>query len=175
MIKITKTTTILIIILSIITITSCKEEITLVGKSGRSLEILVDKPIKLENLDFVHLNGQYNRLFPKASNRILALVEVTVINRTSTVVPLKIDEDSSTLGDSRGEILKPLNPFKNNQLINIPNEPIKDIYSPLLWGEIELARNTEVSGWMVFDVPRGLRLNSFTWDEVDYIITGLIE
>jgi hypothetical protein len=122
----------------------------------------------------VHLNGQYNRLFPKASNRILALVEVTVINRTSTVVPIKIDENASLLGDSRGETIEPLNPFKNEQLI-ILNEPIKDIYSPLLWGDIELARNTQVSGWMIFDVPRGLRLNSFTWDEVDYIITGLIE
>ena len=171
----TKTTTILILILSVLTLISCKQEITLVGKSGRSLEILVDKPIKLENLDFTHLNGQYNRLFPKASNRILALVEVTVINRTSTVVPIKIDEDASLLGDSRGQTIEPVNPFENNQLINIINEPIKDIYSPLLWGDIELARNTQVSGWMIFDVPRGLRLNSFTWDEVDYIITGLIE
>ena len=169
-----KNITLLILTLTILTLISCKQEITLVGKSGRSLEILVDKPLKLENLDYVHLNGQYNRLFPKASNRILALVEVTVINRTSTVVPIKIDENASLLGDSRGETIEPLNPFKNEQLI-ILNEPIKDIYSPLLWGDIELARNTEVSGWMIFDVPRGLRLNSFTWDEVDYIITGLIE
>ncbi|MBM03461.1 MAG: hypothetical protein CL766_01555 [Chloroflexi bacterium] len=169
-----KTITLLILTLTILTLISCKQEITLVGKSGRSLEILVDKPLKLENLDYVHLNGQYNRLFPKASNRILALVEVTVINRTSTVVPIKIDENASLLGDSRGETIEPLNPFKNEQLI-ILNEPIKDIYSPLLWGDIELARNTQVSGWMIFDVPRGLRLNSFTWDEVDYIITGLIE
>ena len=169
-----KNITLLILTLTILTLISCKQGITLVGKSGRSLEILVDKPLKLENLDYVHLNGQYNRLFPKASNRILALVEVTVINRTSTVVPIKIDEDASLLGDSRGETIEPLNPFKNEQLI-ILNEPIKDIYSPLLWGDIELARNTQVSGWMIFDVPRGLRLNSFTWDEVDYIITGLIE
>ena len=169
-----KNITLLILTLTILTLISCKQEITLVGKSGRSLEILVDKPLKLENLDYVHLNGQYNRLFPKASNRILALVEVTVINRTSTVVPIKIDEDASLLGDSRGETIEPLNPFKNEQLI-ILNEPIKDIYSPLLWGDIELARNTQVSGWMIFDVQRGLRLNSFTWDEVDYIITGLIE
>lgn len=169
-----KTITLLILTLTILTLISCRQEITLVGKSGRSLEILVDKPLKLENLDYVHLNGQYNRLFPKASNRILALVEVTVINRTSTVVPIKIDQDASLLGDSRGETIEPLNPFKNEQLI-ILNEPIKDIYSPLLWGDIELARNTQVSGWMIFDVPRGLRLNSFTWDEVDYIITGLIE
>ena len=169
-----KNITLLILTLTILTLISCKQEITLVGKSGRSLEILVDKPLKLENLDYVHLNGQYYRLFPKASNRILALVEVTVINRTSTVVPIKIDENASLLGDSRGETIEPLNPFKNEQLI-ILNEPIKDIYSPLLWGDIELARNTQVSGWMIFDVPRGLRLNSFTWDEVDYIITGLIE
>ena len=169
-----KNITLLILTLTILTLISCKQEITLVGKSGRSLEILVDKPLKLENLDYVHLNGQYNRLFPKASNRILALVEVTVINRTSTVVPIKIDENASLLGDSRGETIEPLNPFKNEQLI-ILNEPIKDIYSPLLWGDIELARNTQVSGWMIFDVPRGLRVNSFTWDEVDYIITGLIE
>ena len=169
-----KNITLLILTLTILTLISCKQEITLVGKSGRSLEILVDKPLKLENLDYVHLNGQYNRLFPKASNRILALVEVTVINRTSTVVPIKIDENASLLGDSRGETIEPLNPFKSEQLI-ILNEPIKDIYSPLLWGDIELARNTQVSGWMIFDVPRGLRLNSFTWDEVDYIITGLIE
>ena len=170
-----KTTTILILIISIIALISCKQEVTLVGKAGRSLEIQVDKPIKLENLDFVHLNGEHNRLFPKASNRILALVEVTVINRTSTVIPIKIDENASQLGDSRGQTINPLNPFENNQLINIQNEPIKDIYSPLLWGDIELARNTQVSGWMIFDAPRGLRLNSFTWDEVDYIITGLIE
>jgi hypothetical protein len=44
-------------------------------------------------------------------------------------------------------------------------------YSPFLWGDVELRRPSQVREWMVFDVPKGLTLGTFWWQEVDDIMT----
>ena len=56
-----------------------------------------------------------------------------------------------------------------------PGDPDENLYSPFLWGEVNLDREFQVEGWMVFDVPKGLVLGSLWWDEVDSIIADFIE
>ena len=45
----------------------------------------------------------------------------------------------------------------------------------MLWGEIELERNFQATGYMVFDVPKGLTLGSVWWSEFDDIIADFID
>ena len=51
---------------------------------------------------------------------------------------------------------------------------MKDI-SPILWGDVELARQTQVEGYMVFDVPKGVILGTLFWDEIEYIPIDFID
>ena len=50
-----------------------------------------------------------------------------------------------------------------------------ELYSPFIWGEIELGRNTQVEGWLVFDVPKGLILGSLWWEEIDSMVVDYID
>ena len=51
---------------------------------------------------------------------------------------------------------------------------MKDI-SPILWGDVELARQTQVEGYIVFDVPKGVILGTLFWDEIEYIPVDFID
>ncbi|MDP6716137.1 MAG: hypothetical protein QF368_16160, partial [SAR202 cluster bacterium] len=70
---------------------------------GRSIEIQAGKPVVTTKMSFLDDEGRHRVIRPKASNRQLAMVELTVVNRTSTVMPLLIDGDAAQLGDRRGE------------------------------------------------------------------------
>ena len=148
---------------------------------GRSIEIHAQRPILLEKVSFsaTSTTGEVSKLQhriirPKASNRQLAVVHVTVVNRTSTVMPLLIDPEAARLGDRRGQRINALDPFERSDVIDAADEE-ENSYSPLLWGDIQLDRNFQVEGWVLFDVPKGLTLGTLWWDEVDDVLADFID
>lgn len=136
---------------------------------GRSLEIHVRQPLLIQKLGYTE-GSEHRIIQAKASNRQLAAVQVTVVNRTSTVIPLNIDIDVVKIGDRRGQKLRSIDPFKEFTKVDVEDPSAADGFLPFLWGHVELARFTEATGWMIFEVPIGLRLGSLWWEEVDYII-----
>ncbi len=149
------------------------EEERLRGR-GRSLEVHTSRPVIVEKVAFTDNLGQHRVIRPRASNRQLALLNVAVINRTSLVTPLLIDPEAAQLGDRRGERIDALDPFVAAKVVDVADEDA-DLYSPFLWGAVELDREFQVEGWMAFDVPKGLVLGSLWWDEVDSVIVDFIE
>ena len=148
---------------------------------GRSIEIHAQRPVMLEKLSFSSTSTtggvstlQHRVVRPKASNRELAAVLVTVVNRTSTVMPLLIDPEAARLGDRRGQRIDALDPFERSVLVEGADEE-EDLYSPLLWGDIQLDRHFQVEGWVLFDVPKGLTLGTLWWDEVDDVLADFID
>lgn len=141
---------------------------------GRSLELHVTRPEIVEKVAFLDAEGRHRVIRPRATNRQLAVVNVIVVNRTSTVIPLLIDADAAQLGDRRGERIDALDPFKAAKLLDVA-DPEENKYSPILWGEVVLERNFQVAGWLVFDVPKGLTLGSLWWGEVDDVIADFVD
>ena len=141
---------------------------------GRSIEIQVSRPVVKTNMSFLDDEGKHRVVRPRASNRQLAMVEITVVNRTSTVMPLLIDEEAAELGDRRGERIEALDPFVNSRVVEA-TDPKEDEFAPLLWGEVQLDRDFQVKGWMIFDVPKGLTLGSVFWNEIEEIIADYVD
>ena len=141
---------------------------------GRSLEVHTSHPIIVEKVAFRDNSGQHRVIRPRASNRQLVLLDITIVNRTSLITPLLIDGEAAQIGDRRGERIDAIDPFEASRVVDVA-DPEEDLYSPFLWGQIELDREFQVQGWMVFDVPKGLILGSLWWEEVDTIITDFIE
>ena len=149
--------------------TSCGDDPTGTARVGRSLEIHLSDPVVAQKMTYKA--GPEDRVIQAgASNRQLAMVKVTVVNRTSTVVLLVVDGDVAQIGDRRGQRIGSLNPLIDYKLLDAPDPSAAEGFLPFLWGEIELSIGSQVEGWMVFEVPVGLRLGTFWWDEVDYII-----
>jgi hypothetical protein len=139
---------------------------------GRSLELWVSTPDIVNEVNFFDEAGNPRQIRARASNRQLAVVEVTVVYRTSIVTPLRIGSESVQLGDRRGQRIDALDPFESGRPIAELSEE-DQTYSPFLWGDTQLEREFQITGWMVFDVPKGLILGAFWWREVDSIVVDL--
>jgi hypothetical protein len=142
--------------------------------AGRSLELHATRPVTVDKVAFVDRNGQHRVIRPRASNRQLALVEVTIVNRSSLVTPLLVDPKAAQLGDRRGERIDALDPIEDSTVVDSA-DPEEGKYVPFLWGDVTLDKNTQIKGWMVFDVPKGLVLGTLWWDEVDSMVADFIE
>ena len=159
--------------LLIVALIGCSSDPDIIAVRGRSIEIHAERPVVVEKISFS--SGDDHRVIrPRASNRELAAVLVTVVNRTSTVMPLLIDPEAARLGDRRGERISALDPFERSAQVETTDEE-EDRFAPLLWGQIQLDRNFQVSGWVLFDVPKGLTLGTLWWDEVDEVVADYVE
>ncbi len=165
----------LVLMLSALMLTACgSDDLEKISARGRSLEVHTTYPLIVDKVAFTDNNGQHRVIRPKASNRQLVLLDVTLVNRTSLITPLLIDEEAAQIGDRRGERIDAIDPFEASRVVDAADLD-EDLYTPFLWGQIELDREFQVQGWMVFDVPKGLILGSLWWEEVDTIITDFIE
>ena len=50
-----------------------------------------------------------------------------------------------------------------------------ELGAPFFLVQVQLDRQFQVSGWMLFDVPKGLTLGTFWWDEVDEVVLDYVE
>ncbi len=165
----------MVLALAVFPLISCgSDEPEKIRARGRSLEVHTTHPLIVEKVAFKDVTGQHRVIRPRASNRQLVLLDVTLVNRTSLVTPLLIDEEAAQIGDRRGERIDAIDPFESSRVVDVADTE-EDLYSPFLWGEVELDRQFQVEGWMVFDVPKGLILGSLWWEEVDTIIADFIE
>ena len=144
-----------------------------ISYTGRSLEIHASKPEAVEKVAFVDFEGRHRLLRPIASNRQLAVVNITLVNRTSTIIPLLVDPSAAELGDRRTRRIEAVDIFEVADVIDTADSE-EGNFVPFLWGKVELQRNTQVGGWMVFDVPKGLKLHTLWWNEVDGIIADFV-
>ena len=165
----------LLLLVASLALMSCgSDEPEKVSSRGRSLEVHTTHPLIVEKVAFKDVSGQHRVIRPKASNRQLVLLDVTLVNRTSLITPLLIDEEAAQIGDRRGERIDAIDPFEASRVVDSA-DPDEDLYTPFLWGQIELDKEFQVQGWMVFDVPKGLILGSLWWEEVDAIITDFVD
>ena len=144
------------------------------AKRGRSLEIHSTPPEIVDRVAYTGADGRHRVIRPIASNRRIAVAEVTIVNRTTTVVPLLVDEAAAEIGDRRSRRVEAVDPVGTAEFVDSAGDD-SNLYTPFLWGKIELARQTQVSGWMVFDVPQGMTLGTLWWNEVDDILLDYID
>ena len=164
----------MLVILFVMLLASCGEtEQTLTIATGRSLELYASTPELVGKVAFMDGEGNHRVIRPIASNRKIAVVEVTIVNRSTTIVPLLVDAPAAELGDRRTRRVEAVDVFEVAEIIDAPDDE-EGNYLPFLWGEVALERGTQVTGWMVFDVPKGLTLGSLWWNEVDDIIADFI-
>ena len=155
--------------------TACgSSEPELVAVRGRSLELHTTHPEIVEKVAFTDSSGQNRVIRPRATNRQLVVANVTIVNRTSLITPLLIDEEAAQIGDRRGRRFDALNAFEVSRVAETA-DPDVNIYTPFLWGDVSLDNQTQVEGWMVFDVPKGTILGSLWWEEVDTMVADFID
>jgi len=105
----------------------------------------------------------------KAGNE-LVLIRIAATNRHNVVVVF--DERTAVLHDHFENEYRPISVSESRVYIP-PSDPVPGKYdagSPaLLEGELILPNGMGFEGWMVFEVPEGTKLKSFSWRAGDSI------
>ena len=166
------------LLMSVFVLAACGEKSDVRVITGRSLELHAGPPQIVEKVTYRDTTGRQRVIRPRASNRQIVVIKLTIVNRTALVTSIIVDGEAAKLGDRRGARILALDPFACSKAVDAANpiaDPDEDLYTPFLWGETELDRNFQVEGHIVFDVPKGLILGSFFWDEVDAIIIDFVD
>ena len=99
----------------------------------------------------------------------LVYVKVTLINQTSGTVSLVIDEDAVTLLDGSRANYKPLNTI--TAAFKAEDNAQYDVEGFIpMWGSLELNKGEEVTGMMVFELPKGSSYAELRWNASDSAI-----
>ncbi len=136
---------------------------------GRTMEIVFERPVVSKRVFFTNAGTDYLIEVPDPSTRIAAM-KVTVINRQINITKLRVGTDSVSIGNGRtGERHGAISPFVRAVEHDGPI-PEGEGFSPLLWDNFELERGFQSSGWIFFEVPVGLTLDTMWWRAADDII-----
>ena len=139
---------------------------------GRVLEMYTGMMEVTPSIAFRYENDEIRVLNPSSSKNVLVAIKMTFVNRNTVVVPMLVNEDSVEIGNPFDDRIRPINPFENSILADVPEEELSHI-TPFLWGPTELVRNFQVEGYMIFEVPQGMAITTLWWEEVDSIV-GLL-
>ena len=112
---------------------------------------------------------------PSQEDRTLAAAHLEIRNREANLVYLSVTKDSVKLRDDEYLDYTPIDPFEERQEVAEAG-PGEDTIIPFIWDDVELPRTCgepempcELTGWMLFEVPRDIKFYQLIWDATDTI------
>lgn len=139
--------------------------------AGRTLWIRAERPkaqefILYTGADSTGTVSTWAMSPENVENNDLVYIKVTLINQTSGTVSLVIDEDAATLLDGNRTSYKPLDTI--NRAYRAENVARYNVAGFIpMWGSIKLNKDEEVTGMLVFELPKGSSFDELRWRASD--------
>ena len=139
--------------------------------AGRVLWIRSERPVAEQNIVYTgaSTSGKTHiwEMNPvDAENNVLVYVKVRLINQGSGTVSLVIDEEAAVLLDGNRASYDPINAITMSHTAETGTEVNSADFIPM-WGSIELNIGEEVSGMLIFELPRGSSFSELRWNASD--------
>ena len=96
----------------------------------------------------------------------LVYIKVTLINQTSGTVSLLVDENAAKLLDGDRTDYDPVNTLDGAYPAEMNQRYLVDDFIPM-WGSIKLNENEQVTGMLVYEVPKGSSFSQLRWRATD--------
>ena len=141
-------------------------------RKGRTIAIGATPPIVRDRITFTDTTGKLRLVKPISANNKLVVVKLKILNDSVTHVAIYIDTEAAELGDRGGSRGWNIDPYTNSVIVATEESEL-DKYTPFLHGHIELNKGFQVPGWMIFDIPRGIKPLTIWWRESDDIVIDL--
>jgi len=141
--------------------------------AGRTLWIRAEEPKQQQFITYqgTDTSGKvYNwAMKPEdEANNELVYVKITLINQTSGTVNLVVDESSSNLLDSKRTSYKPIDTLARAYTAEpAPRYSVPEFVP--MWGTVKLNANEQVTGMMVYEMPRGSSFSELRWKASDSV------
>ncbi len=136
---------------------------------GRNLEIIFETPVVGKRVFFTNDGRDWVIEVADPSTRIAA-VNVTVVNRRINITKLRVESDSVAIGNGgAGQRIQALPPFEH--AVEFTGAmPEEETFTPLLWTDFQLELGFQATGWIFFEIPVGIDLDTLWWSAADDII-----
>ena len=154
----------------------CSEDLLPIGRArqGDTLIISIEEIKRVLEVRFQGTDEKHYVIAPASTDNELIVIRLNVHNADATTVIMTVDEEAAQLrGFNHDEQYQLLNPdpeanVENIRLADGPH-PAEDRYVPFIRGPVDLPKGFSVVGWVVFEVPEGLKLESLRWDAGDTV------
>ena len=152
---------------------------------GDSLIVIIQRLERVQEIRFLGADGVHYLVKPEADGNELIAARIGVHNDEATRVLLTVDKESAELRGFEGdERYAPLGMYDLDSLMDThvrmveDTHPSENRFVPFLAGPISvgcmdgLPEDHSVEGWMVFEVPRGVKLKEMRWGTGTVFATG---
>jgi len=137
---------------------------------GRTLDLNVVQIDRVPELRYSTIDPaqvvRHYRLTPQEKGAELVLVHLKVENHTATSAILNVDTQAAELRDFFDQKYFPIDVA--SRVEEVPDPPGSKGRSMLfITGQLELAMDYGVDGWMVFEAPKGTKFKELRWRALD--------
>lgn len=134
--------------------------------AGRGLTMNVKDVQKVDRLTYQDVDGLYYSVGPVQPGHDLVVARVTIWNTRSGRLSLFVDGKAASLEGKNREQALAIDPYQRRQTLE--SAPL-DLgrYVPLLWGPSDLPQGFNITGWMAFEVPSDVEVQTLEWEQVD--------
>ena len=127
---------------------------------GGPLAINIQELLRVPELHFQRDELNYV-IRPEEGNELVAL-HLLVRNREADRLYMTVDDQSVELRGFDDDKYLPLDYMvRGAKLEGDPDLEIR--FEPFIWGKIELPKDYQVDGWLIFEVPKGTKLRQMKW------------
>ena len=140
---------------------------------GSHLTINVSNIEKLSEVPYTEDGNDYV-IRPRNPANLLMVAKVLIVNRKSSRISLLIDTGAAAMLNRNLVRYPAVAPFGDQRKEGGPSTTSgPDTYLPFLWGEVALGQDTELQGWMIFEIPPHFEPFQFRWDQAETLFVRL--
>jgi len=129
---------------------------------GPILQLTLEDILTLSTIAYTEEDDAVYIIRPASDGNELVAISARIGNHAATKVQLDINAQPSELRMDSGRYHA-----LNTSQLKVPAtgfHPDKDLYVPFIRGSQELEKDFELHGWIIFDVPKDSKLESFKWE-----------
>ena len=149
------------------------------ASKGQTLVVGIEEIIRVQELRFQGTDQKHYLVTPSNRDNELVAVRLTVSNEDAAVVQMIVNEEAAQLrGFGPNERYQLLDLYRLDELsgenlqVVEGSHPSENLYVPFIAGPIELQQGLSVVGWVVFEVPNGIKLRQMRWGAGDTVFVG---
>jgi len=136
---------------------------------GRTYQgsVLAITLFQMESLPQVaYFDGESNTHYlitPSSGTNELVLIGTRVDNVTATTTAINLEASPAELRTNDGAHWRSINISEQRSVLKSAH-PKEDSHLPLNLGSFDLPKGQSLEFWLIFDVPKGGKIESFKWD-----------
>ena len=133
--------------------------------TGQIMQMRVSDVQHVDSVSY-RIGDDHYVVHPEVQGQDLVVAKVLLVNRRSAQVSLLVDSRAVDLEGSDARNYPPVDPYARGQKVD-GSSADESLFTPFLWDKVEMARDFQILGWLLFEVPKDVDVDRIRWHHVD--------